>query len=168
MDKLIFTFEGRKITAPLEVISIRYGFYEYHLLGKDKRRTFVFTKHDNKWAHHYGHMRDDLKEVILSALIMKFERNVVTTFILNSERQIVKVSSVYGKARWSVQINGVYVAYIDYSIKPRGYTWEIQSKKTWLLPRHMEKFIQMIKNDKIETPPEIRALYMLPLSDDNR
>lgn len=166
MDKLIFTFEGRLITVPLEVISVRYGIYEYHLLAKDKRRVFVFTKHEDKWAHHYGHMRDNLKQVILSALIMKFESDVVTTFMLNGERQIVKVRAVYGIPRWSVQINNFYVAFIDYDTATRNFSWKMQGKKTWLLPRHMEKFITMIKSGKIETPPEIRGYYMLPMPND--
>ena len=167
MDKLVFTFEGRTITAPLEVIFKRHGIYEYHLLGKDKRRVFVFTKHYNEWAHHYGHMRSDLKEVIISALIMRFEPDIVTTFLLKGERQIVTVGYALGSGQWFVMISHFYIGSITYSVCDRRFNWNIRNGGGCLKPRHMEKFIDMIKLGKIESPDEYRS-YILPLSDDNR
>lgn len=166
MDKLVFTFEGREITAPLEVIFKRHGLYEYHLLGKDRRRIFVFIKNGNQWFHHYGHMRDDLKEVIISALIMRFESDIVTTFFYKGERQIVTVGFANGSGQWFVMINHFFKGSISYNTRDKNFIWHIHNPGGWLLPRHMEKFVEMIKQGKIESPDEYRS-YILPLQNDS-
>lgn len=165
METLTFTYRGKEVTAKMEVIQKHLSCHEYHLIGKNRVQLFIFRKNGNHWHHAYGHLRDDLREAILDALIMRFEPGIVTTFMYKGERQIVTVGYINGGGCWRVNINHYYIGNISHH-GSKGFRWHIHNEGTWLLPRHMEMFIDMIKMGKIKTPKEYRPRG-LSLPDDS-
>lgn len=166
MESLTFLYRGKEVTAKMEVIQKHLAGWEYHLQGKDGVRLFIFRKDGNEWSHVYGSLNKELREAILDALIMRFESDIITTFFHKGERQIVTVGFALGSGQWFVMINHFFIGSIAYDTYGKKFIWHIHNGGTWLLPRHMEKFIEMIKQGKIESPPELRS-YILPLRHDS-
>lgn len=154
MEKLSFVYRGKEITAPMEIVRKYADVIEFHLLGKDGQR-FIFLKYGNEWSHVHGTISASLREAILDALILRFEDAAVKTFIYRGKRQIVSVRWVYGGGEWWVMINHKQYGSIAF-YENEGFRWRISERETWLKPRHMEYFIELIKAGKIESPYPLR------------
>ncbi|WP_148910033.1 hypothetical protein [Sphingobacterium allocomposti] len=147
METLKFTYRGKEITAPMEIVQKYGNVMTFHVIGKNGQR-FIFLKYGNEWSHIEGTLSASLREAILDALIMRFEFAAVKTFIYQGKRQIVTVNWVYGGGVWDVKINHISRGWIAF-YENEGFRWRISEGETWLKPRHMEYFIELIKAGKI-------------------
>ncbi|MFD2600173.1 hypothetical protein ACFSQ3_14540 [Sphingobacterium corticis] len=150
MNTLTFTYRNKTITAPMEVVKKHMSSTEYHLSGKTGQ-LYIFRHESTKWSLAYGNLTDELRECILDALIMQFEPHIVKTFIYKGERQIVTVGEVSGNSgTWHVMINHYYIGYLLHHSDSGAYSWHIHNGGGWIRPRHMDLFIDMLKDGKIK------------------
>ncbi|MCL7987717.1 hypothetical protein M8998_07185 [Sphingobacterium sp. lm-10] len=150
METLTFTYRNKQISAKMEIIQKHMSFTEYHLHGKDGHQLFIFRRESSKWRFVYGSLFDELRECILDALILRFHDDVVKTFMYKGERQIVTVSEVKGNSgTWNVMINRYYIGFVSRNFESGAYSWHIHNEGGWIRPRHMELFMEMIKDGRI-------------------
>lgn len=151
MDLLEIHCRGKVLFAKIECVEKAFRAVDFQLIGKDGISLYIFRKEDNKWRCAYGALADDIKESVIDALILRYEPDVIKVFTYKGERQVVKVSFAIGAACWHVNINGYYIGCINYNEFNNRYLHHIHNE-SWLLPRHMEKFIEMIKSGQIKGP----------------
>lgn len=82
----------------MEVIQKHVACVEYYICGKDGHQLFIFRREFSKWRFVYGYVTEELRESILDALIMKFQWDVVKTFMYKGESQNVTVTAVNDNA----------------------------------------------------------------------
>jgi hypothetical protein len=73
MTTLTFTYKGKEITAKLEVKEKHYSEPDYILTGKNGYSLYYFRKQDGIWTLAYGEMPSDLRDIIIAALIARFD-----------------------------------------------------------------------------------------------
>lgn len=73
MDKLTFIWNGRTITARLEITAPHFGFATYTVFANKSSEIFVFRKIEGVWQQAYGKEHGDMKDAIIKALDERFE-----------------------------------------------------------------------------------------------
>lgn len=154
MYTLQFTFRDREISAKMEIDDMGKFTFEYRIFSKDGGKQFVFQKSGlSNWCHVSGDLIPELKEAILDALILRFGEHVVKVFWYKGERQIVEVSFPSGGGSWNVNINQYFIGTIKYNPGTKEFSWNIRNE-SWLLDRHMEYFVELIKKGDIKSPDQ--------------
>ncbi len=148
MESFTFTYRNKQVSAWMDIVKKQIGTHEFHLRGKDGHQLFIFRRTSGKWHFAYGELTDELRDAIMDALIMKYEPDCAITFMYKGERQIVTVGWVIGRGHWSVMVNQYYRGYISKHQESGVYSWHIHNPGGWLLPRHMDKFVEMVKAGK--------------------
>ncbi|WDF67670.1 hypothetical protein PQ465_15320 [Sphingobacterium oryzagri] len=156
MQPLEIHYRGKIRYAPIECLEKGFGLKDYRLMGKNGVSIYIFRKEEDVWRMAYGDLDAELREAIISALILRFDPHVVKVFLYKGARQVVEVSYATGANCWNVHINHFYIGHITHNKKEGKWTYSIRNKGTWLLPRHMEAFIEMIKSGEIAWPAEYR------------
>ena len=148
MKPLEIHCRNRVMYAKISVRDRGSGRRDYVLTGKDGVSLYVFNKEKGHWKCTLGYLDEDIKEAIVNALIIRFDKTICDIFYYKGERKLVEVREKQGNL-WHIYVNLSYVATISYDKFTRRFEYNLEDESGVVTDDHIRKYIGKIGTGEI-------------------
>ncbi|WP_286732816.1 MULTISPECIES: hypothetical protein [Sphingobacterium] len=151
MENLDFVYKNKRYKVMVEVIDEGKTTIDYYVYGKNNAK-FLFKQQYHLWRLEEGNLSKELENIIIDALIHKYETKMVCLAYHGEKREVITVADLNytgQKYAYSFMVNNSDMGNIHYC-ENQGWVNNLTLKFSaqWFTAADLNIVIEMIENNQ--------------------
>jgi len=152
MENLEFVYRNKQYSVFIKVVDEGKTTIDYYVFGKNNSK-FLFKQQYHLWRLEEGNLNKELENIIIDALIHKYESKMLCLAYYGEKREIITVSNLNytgQKYAYSFMCNNSDLGNL-YFCESQGWVNNLTLKFSaqWFTAADLEIVIEMLENNQI-------------------